>query len=79
MQIVINIPEETYQDVVKNGFIYDEDGEVISHAIINGTPLHKIHEEIESEGAYINEVKGKCDFLDGIEYCLAVIEKYIKA
>jgi hypothetical protein len=43
MELVIKIPNETYQDVVKNGFIYDEDGEVISHAIINGTPLPKGH------------------------------------
>ena len=42
IELVIKMPEETYQDVVKNGFIYDEDSEVISHAIINGTPLPKI-------------------------------------
>ena len=41
MQIVIDLPEETYRDVVKNGFIYDEDNEVLSYAIIKGTPLPK--------------------------------------
>lgn len=43
MQIVIEIDDETYQDVVKNGFIYDEDREAISDAIMNGTPLPKGH------------------------------------
>ena len=42
-EVVIKIPNEIYQDVIKNGFIYDEDGEVISHAIINGTVLPKGH------------------------------------
>lgn len=43
MQIVIDVPEETYQDILKNGFIYDEDNEVVTHAIKNGTPLPKGH------------------------------------
>ena len=43
MKIVIDIPEELYRDVVKNRFIYDEDGEVITHAIINSTPLPEHH------------------------------------
>jgi len=42
-EIVIKIPEETYRDVIKNGFIYDEDGEAICYAIINGIVLPKEH------------------------------------
>jgi len=48
-EIVINVPEEIYQDVIKNGFIYDEDGEVISHAIINGAVLPKGHGRLIDE------------------------------
>ena len=46
MQLVIEIPEETYQDILKNGFIYDEDNEVATHAIKNGTPLPKGHGDL---------------------------------
>ena len=54
MQIVIDIPEETYQDVLKNGFIYDEDNEVVTHAIKKGTPLPKGHGDLVDRDA-INE------------------------
>ena len=46
MQIVIKISEDTYKDIVKNGFIYDEDNEVVTHAIKNGTPLPKGHDKL---------------------------------
>ena len=44
MQIVIDVPEETYQDILKNGFMYDEDNEVVTHAIKNGTPHETVTE-----------------------------------
>lgn len=44
MQIAIEIPEETYQDVLKNGFIYDEDNEVVTYAIKNGIPHESVTE-----------------------------------
>lgn len=53
MKIVIDIPEELYRDVVKNRFIYDEDGEVITHAIINSTPLPKHHGRLIDADALI--------------------------
>lgn len=43
MKIVIDIPENTYNDIIENGFIYDEDNEVVTHGIKNGTPLPKNH------------------------------------
>lgn len=43
MQIFIDIPEEIYKDIVKNGFIYDEDNEIVTHVIKNGTPLPEHH------------------------------------
>jgi len=56
MKIVIDISEETYQDVIKNGFIYDEDSEVISHAMINGIPIP----ENATNGDVIKTLFPKC-------------------
>lgn len=50
MKIVIEIYDETYQDIVKNGFIYDEDMEEIGDAIMNGTPLPKGHGDLKDIG-----------------------------
>lgn len=44
IQVVIDIPKEIYQDILKNGFIYDEDNEVITHAIKNGTSHETVTE-----------------------------------
>ncbi len=38
--------------------------------------LNKVREEIEDTGAYEQEVNGKTKFLEGITYCLNVIDKY---
>lgn len=61
MQIVIDLPEETYRDVVKNGFIYDEDNEVISHSIINGTPLPEGHGDLIDRKLALSD-DGSCEF-----------------
>ena len=37
VQVVIKLPEDTYRDIIKNGFIYDEDNEIVTHVIKNGT------------------------------------------
>ena len=63
IELVIKIPNETYQDVVKNGFIYDEDGEVISHAIINGTPLPKGHGKLKDENEIIDCIRNRVESL----------------
>lgn len=39
--------------------------------------LYAIKLEIESEGAYRQEVGCKEGFIDGINYCLDVIERYL--
>jgi len=62
-EIVIKIPEETYRDVIKNGFIYDEDGEVISHAIIKGTVLPKGHGRLKDEDEIIKAIEDRVEFL----------------
>lgn len=40
IELVIKIPEETHKDIIKNGFIYDEDNEVVTYAIKKGTPRY---------------------------------------
>ena len=65
MQIVIKIPEDTYKDIIKNGFIYDEDNEVVTHAIQNGTPLPEHH--------------GRLGDLDALEEYFGNVRKELKA
>ena len=38
--------------------------------------LDKVRAEIMDTGAYEQEVNGKTEFLEGINYCLGVIDKY---
>lgn len=38
--------------------------------------LDKIVTEIEDTGAYEQEVNGKTEFLEGVTYCLNIINKY---
>jgi len=38
--------------------------------------LDKIRAEIMDTGAYEQEVRGKTEFLKGINYCLGIIDKY---
>lgn len=39
--------------------------------------LDKIKTEIEDTGAYEQEVNGETEFLEGITYCLNIIDKYM--
>ncbi len=38
--------------------------------------LDKIVTEIEDAGAYEQEINGKTEFVEGITYCLNIIDKY---
>lgn len=38
--------------------------------------IDKIRAEIMDTGAYEQETKGRTEFLEGINYCLGVIDKY---
>ena len=38
--------------------------------------LGKLRTEIMDTGAYEQEVNGKTEFLEGINYCLSIIDKY---
>ena len=57
IELVIKIPEETYRDIIENGFIYDEDNEVVTYAIKNGTPLPKGHGRLIDVDAFIKKLK----------------------
>ena len=73
MQIVIDIPEETYKDIIKNGFIYDEDNEVITYAIKNSTFLSKGHGRLIDADAFIDTL----GISDRDIYAKECIEEYI--
>lgn len=49
MKLIIDIPEDIYKDIIENGFIYDEDNEIVIDVIKNGIPLDKIRAEIDLE------------------------------
>ena len=59
IELVIKIHEDTYKDIIKNGFIYDEDNEVVTHAIKNGTPLPKGHGRVLDEKDILDIEKNK--------------------
>ena len=89
VELVIEIPNETYQDVIKNGFIYAEDSEVISHEIINGTPLDVeetklkrwIEKDIETlnyiiESGWLISDYDKCTVIDACEDAITALKQY---
>lgn len=46
MQIMIEIPEETYKFLKK----YGTDGSIVEKAVLNGTPLPKRHGDLKDMG-----------------------------
>ena len=52
VKVVIEISKEIYQDVVKYGFIYEEDNEDISRAIRKGTSLDSVMAKIADIETY---------------------------
>ena len=48
MKVIIDIPEEIYQEAIKSGYshLYDED---VANAVANGTPLDSIKAEMEKQ------------------------------
>lgn len=75
MQIVIEIPEETYNDIQsrdwKNGeLIFSEEWK----AIHNGTPLPKGHGRlIDADAVYDDFEKGEYDFEESLEFAPTII------
>lgn len=61
IELVIKVPEDTYKDIIKNGFIYDEDNEVVTYAIKNGTPLPKGHGDLIDRNLALSD-DGLCEF-----------------
>ena len=64
IELVIKVPEDTYKDIIKNGFIYDEDNEVVTHAIMNGTPLPKGHGKLKDADKIVAEIDSAYPNLD---------------
>lgn len=75
IELVIKIPNEIYQDIVKNRFLYDEDSEVVSYAIINGTFLPKGHGRlIDADALYDQYEYADYDFDKTMEYAPTIMK-----
>lgn len=56
MQIVIDIPEEIYEEIKATKSIYRTGAKVLCNAIVNGTPIPKGHGRIGDLDALENEM-----------------------
>lgn len=56
MQIVIDIPEEIYEEIKTTKSIYRTGAKVLCNAIVNGTPIPKGHGRIGDLDALENEM-----------------------
>lgn len=65
MEVIIDIPEEIYQEAITSGYSYQYD-EVVANAVAAGTPLDDVKVEIEQKA-----------YLDGFEGCAECVEKYL--
>ena len=54
----------------------DDEALELCHILEQEPILDKIRMEIIDTGAYEQEVHGKTEFLEGINYCLSIIDKY---
>ena len=77
MEIVIDIPEGFYEEIKRFGCV-----SVIHSAVINGTPLEKVLEDIKTEIDTKRIRKNpKNDFIDGYNLAifdaLEIIDKHI--
>jgi len=67
-----------YQGEEPHGRVYEEH-KLILELLKQEPILDNIRAEIEHTGAYEQEIHGKTDFLNGIDYCLGVIAKYTES
>ena len=68
IELVIKIPEDIYQDIIENGFIYDVDNEEVTDAIKNGTLLDL--KGLKSDMKALN-----CGYPYGLDYLLDCLKK----
>ncbi len=75
IKLVIEISKQEYEEIKCSE---DCGLHTLTRAIAKGIPLENIREEIGSEGAYWNEIRGETDYVKGISYAIDVIDKYLK-
>ena len=73
IELLIKISEDTYKDIIENGFIYDEDNEEVTDVIKNGTPFNKIRGEIQENIDY-NRKMDYQGIVAGLLLTLKIIE-----
>lgn len=65
MKIVIDIPEELYKTIKKQGYIYEEEVEDVALSIIGGTPLPKGHGDLIDRNVAYTEFENACCSYEG--------------
>ena len=73
MKLIIDIPEDIYKDIIENGFIYDEDNEIVTDVIKDGTPLDNLRAEITE---YKDDQIIHAERNEIIDIVLGIIDKY---
>jgi hypothetical protein len=73
MQIVIDIDEELYKTIKKNGYIYEEEVENVALSVIGGTPLPKGHGRLIDANAFIARIDGGGD--EWADYASYLVDK----
>lgn len=73
MKIVIDIPQNLYQEIMDNADEIQENGCVFDRAIINGTPLEKHDEEVIKET--VESIWGKPPYTELLDKIRAEIDK----
>lgn len=80
MQIVIDIPEETYEWISRSGFVAEEDSQEIGEAIHQGIPLPKGHgrlidaDELKTHKYYDGRAHEKAVAVAFIDWAETIIE-----
>lgn len=76
MQIVIDIPEEIYEEIKTTKSIYRTGAKVLCNAIVNGTPLPKGHGRIADVDKMLDEMRATrtYDILFALERVKPIIE-----
>ncbi len=84
MKLIIDIPEEYYNNLLKNCRFSSEEIPIVSLAIAVSTPLEKhdaeLLDKIRAEIEEVAEEESKHDkmWAQGLKYALKIIDKYRK-
>ena len=79
MKLIIDIPDEIYQEAIKSGYshLYDEE---VANAIAEGTPLDEVKAEIEASKWTDKDTRIERNALaSGLEKAIEILDNIGKA